>query len=230
MSQISFNFPLIDRYLDDDFICCKENETAFNFIQNYHNKINNIANIFTIYGKNNSGKSHLAHIWQRKMNAIFIDIDSLKDFDIAGYIENNKSYIIKNIDQIQNQINLFHLFNIINEKNCHLMLTSNVNLNKIQYQFKDLESRLKNIFTIEIKDPDIELVKMLLIKQFSMRQLSVESRVIDYIAKNIDRNYDEIVKVSRLLEFYCFEKNKNITIPFVSEIGLKKDIKQNKAK
>ena len=29
MSQISFNFPLIDRYLDDDFICCKENETAF---------------------------------------------------------------------------------------------------------------------------------------------------------------------------------------------------------
>ena len=108
------------------------------------------------------------------------------------------------------------------------MLTSNVSLSKIQYQFKDLESRLKNIFTIEIKDPDTELVKMLLVKQFSMRQLSVESRVIDYIAKNIDRNYDEIVKVSRLLEFYCFEKKKNITIPFVSEIGLKKDMKQKK--
>lgn len=219
MSQTSFNFPFLDRYLDDDFVCCKENKTAFDFINNYDVKISNIPNIFAIYGKKNSGKNHLAHIWQRKMQADFLEPDQLQDPEIAGHIKKNQFYIIRNIENVKNQIALFHIFNIINERNCYLMLTSNINLNQIRYGFADIESRFKNIFTIEIKDPDIDLIKMLLIKQFAMRQLNVENKVIDYIAKNIDRNYDEIVKISKLLEFYCFEKKKNITIPFINEIG-----------
>ncbi len=218
MRQSSFDFPFLDNYLDDDFLVAFENSKAFEFITNYDLEDRNLPKIFVIYGKKYSGKSHLSHIWQRLAKADFLDLDNLDDETIANHIEENKAYIIENIEQITNQTVLFHIFNIVLERNCHLMLTSNTPLGQIKYDFADIASRLKNVFSIEIKDPEIDFIKMLLIKQFSVKQLLVEDKVIDYLAKNINRNYEAIVQVSKLLEFYCFEKKKKITIPFVSEV------------
>jgi len=218
LRQSSFNFPFIDHYLDDDFLVSEENSKAFNFISNYDKNNDILPKIFAIYGKKHCGKAHLAHIWQRKMSAEFLDLEKLEDFEIASHIEKNQAYIVENIGQITNQIALFHIFNIVAEKNCYLMLTSHINLGQIKYNFADLSSRLKNIFTIEIKDPEIDFIKMLLIKQFSAKQLMIEDKVIDYLAKNIDRNYEAVMQISKLLEFYCFEEKRKITIPFVSNV------------
>lgn len=220
--QSSFNFPFLDNYRDDDFLLSKANEQAFDFVNNYdqieQKKEGDFAKIFALIGKKSSGKSHLCHIWRRKMNAEFLKLNLLKDFELAGQIEPKKAYIIENIEEITNQIALFHIFNIAIERDCYLMLTCNINFSEMEFNFSDLKSRLQNIFTIEIQDPDIDFVKMLLVKQFSNRQLMVEDKVIDYLAKNTDRDYDKIVKISKLLEFYCFEQKRKITIPFVTHV------------
>jgi chromosomal replication initiation ATPase DnaA len=218
LSQSSFDFPFLDHYLDDDFLSAPENSKAFEFISNYNSQNKDLPNIFVISGKRFCGKTHLACIWQRKLKAEFLKIDSLEDFEAAGQIEENCSYIIENIEEISNQTVLFHIFNIAAEKNCNLMLTSGMPINQIKYDFADLSSRLKNVFAMNIADPDIEFIQMLLIKQFALRQLRIDDRVIDYIAKNIDRSYESVVQISKLLEFYCFEKKKTITVPFVSEV------------
>ena len=218
MVQTSFDFPFSNQYLDEEFLLSESNIKAFNFILNYNLNDKNLPKIFAIYGKKNSGKTHLSYIWQRKVNAEFLNIDDLKDYEIANNIEENNSYIIENIEKIKNQTVLFHIFNIIVEKNCNLMLTSSLDLKQIQYDFADLESRLKNIVSIKIKEPDTDFVKMLLIKQFANKQLFVEDQVIDYLAKNIDRDYEKIMQIAKLLEFYCFEEKRKITIPFVSDV------------
>ena len=229
-TQTSFNFPFIDNYLDEDFLISKENSKAFAFISNYHNShkanLKNIElpRIFVIYGKESSGKTHLSHIWRRKISGEFLFIENLQDFEIANHIEKNKAYIIENIDEIKNEIALFHIFNIILEKNCFLMLTSNINLNLIKFNLADLSSRLKNIFTIEIKDPDIDLIKMLLTKYFAAKQLLIEDKVMNFLANNIDRNYKKIAEISKLLEFYCFEEKRKITIPFIDMVLQKQKI------
>lgn len=218
MRQSSFNFPFLDHYLDDDFLVAPENSKAFEFISNYNLENKDLPKIFAICGKRFCGKTHLAYIWQRKMKAEFLKIDDLEDCEAAGKIEENGSYIIENIEEISNQTVLFHIFNIAAEKNCNLMLTSTKPISQIEYDFADLSSRLKNVFTINIDDPDVEFIQMLLIKQFALRQLRIEDRVIDYVTKNIDRSYEAVVQISRLLEFYCFEQKKTITVPFVGEI------------
>ena len=218
MRQLIFNFPFIDNQKSEEFIVSSENSAAFNFVENYSKKNSNIAKIFAIYGPKYCGKTHLAKIWQKKLSAKFLDIDNLQNTNLSGFISENQAYIIENIDEIKNQNDLFHLFNFIVEKNCYLLITSCLPTTMINYQFADLASRLKNIFTLKIENPEIDLIKMILIKNFSLRQLMIEAQVIDYIAKNIERSYLAIFEITKLLESQCFEKKRTVTIPLVSEV------------
>jgi chromosomal replication initiation ATPase DnaA len=218
LQQSSFDFPFLDHYLDDDFLTSKENLKAFNFVSDYTKSNNDLPKAFAVYGKKHSGKSHLAHVWERSMNAEILKLDDLEDFEVASQIEDGKAYIIEDVDTLDNQVVLFHAFNIALEKGCFLMLTSSVTLSEIKYDFADLESRLKNVFAIKIDEPEIDLVKMLLVKSFAAKQLMVEDKVIDFLAKNIDRSYEKIGRASKLLEFYCFEQKRKITVSLVNEV------------
>ena len=219
MIQTSFNFPFKDNYLADDFVVSPENAAIFNFVSKYDMSVGSTQpKIFAICGSKHSGKTHLAYIWQKQSQAKFIVRSTLKNLDFVSHIQANQAYIIEDIDLIEDQLSLFHLFNTICEKQAHLLITSSKPLDQIDYQFADIASRFKNIFCLAIKEPDAELIKILLIKNFSTRQLRVENQVIDYIAKNIDRHFTSIYNISKMLEFYCFEKKRKITIPFVSEV------------
>lgn len=218
MSQISFDFEPQNFYLEKDFLLSKENLSAFNFIVNYNSQKLDLPRIFSIFGKKFCGKTYLAKIWQRKLDAEFLDLKNIKNFEIIDYLEPNKAYIIEDIDEITNHNALFHIFNVASEKNCYLMLTSNCSLQNIDYNFSDLSSRLKNVYDIKINDPELEFIKMLLIKHFANMQLKIEDKVVDYLAKNLDRSYEKIMQISKLLQFYCFEEKRKITIPFSAKI------------
>ena len=76
MRQTSFDFPLLDNYLDDDFLIFAENSKAFKFVSEFDKNNQNLPKIFAIFGDRASGKTHLAYIWQRKMGAEFLRIDN----------------------------------------------------------------------------------------------------------------------------------------------------------
>ena len=59
---------------------------------------------------------------------------------------------------------------------------------------------------------------MLLTKNFSTKQLKVEDKVIDFLTQNLNRDFASVFDMTRLLEFYSLEKNRNITIPLTKEI------------
>jgi len=218
LRQLIFNFPFIDNQKAEEFIVSTENLSVFNFIENYSTKNPATPRIFAIYGPKYSGKTHLAKIWQQKLLAKSLDIGDLQNADLSSLILENQAYLIENIDEIKNQKILFHLFNFLLEKECYLLITSATPIAAINYQFADLASRLKNIFTLKIENPEIELIKMILMKNFSLRQLMVDDQVIDYITKNIERSYRAIFEITKILEFQCFEKKRAITIPLVSEV------------
>jgi chromosomal replication initiation ATPase DnaA len=142
----------------------------------------------------------------------------LENNNPPDYIKAKNFYIIEDIDKISAQKILLHIYNLINEQGAYLLLTSTVELNNIKYQTADLASRLKNIFSVHIKEPEINLIKMLLMKNFSAKQLAVEENVIDYLAANIERSFVAISQITKMLEFYCFEEKRKITIPLASRV------------
>ena len=204
--------------MPEDFIVSACNKAAFNFVTNYNPEDEALPKIFAIYAPKLAGKSYLANIWRQKLKAEFLDLEDLENANLIKFIKAKKFYIIEDIDEIENQELLLQIFNLIQEKSAFLMMTSAANLSQVGLKIKDLNSRLKNVFQLEITKPDDNLIKMLLTKNFSTKQLKVEDKVIDFLTQNLNRDFASVFDMTRLLEFYSLEKNRNITIPLTKEI------------
>ncbi|MES2677761.1 MAG: DnaA/Hda family protein [Pseudomonadota bacterium] len=220
--QLSFNFPFQEKYLAEDFVVSPCNEAAFEFIQNYDLQNESAPKTFAILAPKLAGKSYLANIWSKKVEAEFLHLTDLKNVNLIKFIKAKKFYIIEDIDEIKNPELLLQIFNLIQEKLGYLLITSSVNLSLVGLKIKDLNSRLKNVFQLEIERPDDELIKMLLTKNFAAKQLKVEGRVIDFLTQNLNRDFASIYDIVRLLEFYSLEKKRNITVPLAKEILARK--------
>ncbi len=185
---------------------------------NYSTNHQNIPNIFAIRASQFSGKTYLAHIWSRRFKAEFLDLLDLKNVNPAKLIEANNFYIIENIDEVKNQELLLQIFNLAQEKLAFLLITSNVDLKQIGCEIKDLNSRLKNVVTIKIDNPDDLMIEMLLTKNFFIKQLQVEKKVINFLVKNINRSFASIHNTIKLLEFFSLERKRNITIALAKKV------------
>ena len=216
--QLSFDFPVQDKYLLEDFIVSESNKQVFEFIQSYRIDHHNVPRIFAIVADKSSGKTYLANLWQKRMSAEFLNLEHLENTNLVKFIEQKKCYIIEDIDKVKNQELLLHIFNVIQEKHSFLLLTSSVGLNRVGLKINDLNSRLRNVPQLEIAKMDDYLIKMLLIKNFADKQLVVRDKVINFLAKNLQRNYIAVFDAVRLLEFYSLEKGCNITIPLIREV------------
>jgi chromosomal replication initiation ATPase DnaA len=216
--QLSFDFPFQDKYLPEDFIVSACNQAAFEFVQNYNSNDENLPKIFAVRAPKLAGKTYLANIWQRKLDAEFLNLKELENTNLIRLIRAKRFYIIEDIDQIKNQELLLQIFNLAQEKSSFLLLTSSTNLSRVGLKIQDLNSRLKNVFTLEIREPDDHLIKMLLIKNFSAKQLKVSDKVIDFLAKNLQRSFAAIFDMVKLLEFYSLEKKRNITVMLAKEV------------
>ena len=56
-----------------------------------------------------------------------------------------------------------------------------------------------------------------MIKQFNDRQLSINIEVVEYILKRINRTYQSVSDIVKLIDKISFEENTPLTIPLVKK-------------
>ena len=67
-----------------------------------------------------------------------------------------------------------------------MYFTSSIDINNYDFKFKDLYSRLREFFYLEIKSPDDEMCKMLMVKLFSDKQIIIKNKeIFDFIFKRL---------------------------------------------
>lgn len=169
-------------------------------------------NRLIILGEKGSGKSHLAHIWQKRNNAIYIT----SDIDIYQIEQGYRlPLIIDNVEDFKDEHLLFHIINIATEYSIPLLMTAGT---YFKYQLPDLRSRLNATNKILIKTPDCEIISMLLIKLFNDRQLYLNKEIAEYISVRIKRSFSYISILVEHIDKISLERKKSITIPFVKTI------------
>ncbi len=221
MQQLSLDLPIkenSDPYLEEDFVLLDENSAAVNFLSKFFAQKKFSQAQFPsllLRGPAQSGKTHILNIFAKKFQAEFLQIAEISDQNLSSFFSENKFYILENINEITDEKLLFHLVNAAAESKAFLILSSQ---NKAQFELKDLSSRIKNIFALEIKNPSQEAIKMLLINAFSRKQLKVSRGVIDFIASHSERTFEAVIVSVKLVEFYTAEVGKNITIKEMKKI------------
>ena len=69
--------------------------------------------------------------------------------------------------------------------------------------------------------PTDDLVKVILTKNFSDKQITISKKNIDYILNNIDRSYEKINLFSSLIDNLSLEKAKPINLKLIKDVLIK---------
>ena len=214
LRQQLFNFEFNKSLNKNDFFVSESNFYAYNLLLSWPKWEKKILNI---YGERNSGKTHLIKIFLQKNNGIILDPLKLKDYELEE-IRFNENIILENIEKNLDENLLYSLIDIIEKYNKFLILTSNKPLIDLNIKLKDLKSRLKNCLFAEIDKPDDILIKALITKNLADHQISIDSKLIDFISKRITRSYDKIREFVCTIDKISLKKKKPINMKIINEI------------
>lgn len=215
LSQLSFSFQdniHTDFFREEDFLYLEENVGAVRFLKKFFVQDNFHRSLYPsllIKGEAASGKTHLLHIFAKKFKAEFVDQENISEINLVRFFLLNHFYILEDIGEIKDEELLLRVINSAFEAGAFLILSSR---GTPQAQLKDLNSRLKNVFSVEIRNPIFESIKQLLAKGFSRRQLKVSKQIIDFIADNIDRSYEAALVALKMVEMHCEQSGKSLTM------------------
>ena len=211
--QLLMNFNLKKDYSKQDFYVSSSNSFAFDLINSWPKWIKKTVNL---YGEKYSGKSHLAKIFESKTSCLNITSKNFSNTTLIKF-KTKQALIIEDFNGEISEKLLYSLFNVIEQENKHLLITSIKPLNKFDFKLNDLLSRIKNCLYVKLDVPDDELIYALIIKNFSDRQIIIEKKFINFIIKNIDRSYEKIYEFIYKIDEISLKKKKSIDFKIIKE-------------
>ena len=215
MSQLVFKFPFSKKYYEQDFFVSNNNFSAYKLIDSWPNWPGKWLNI---YGENGSGKTHLSKILEKKIkksriinaeninNRLIEEINCLECLIIDNYednIDNNLLY------SILNQSKQFDNYLLINSKN---------SIQNLKFDLKDLKSRLDSFVFIGIELPTDDLLKVIITKTLSDKQIIINSKLTDFIINNVDRSYTKMFKFLKDIDDLSLSTGKSININLIKKV------------
>ena len=212
--QLIFKFPTYQAYKVEDFYVSPSNQEAYDLINSWPKWIKKIVNIF---GPSASGKSHLSSILKNKTTCLQIESKNLNEKTISEF-KTKEALIIEDLNEKVSEKLLFTLWNSAMQDNKYILITSVKPINSYKFKLKDLLSRVKSTLVIGINLPSDDLISVILSKNFSDKQITVEKKHIDYIIKRIDRSYEKISQFILTLDKYSLKKGSPFSLKLIKEV------------
>ena len=206
-----FDVQEMHSYQCSDYVVLDSNRHTYNLLMN-----SDMWSCFVLYGTHGSGKTHLAHLWQKLKKAHFLETAAI-DRTIST-ISSCPAVIIEDINDIQSEEWLLHCYNYAKENGKPLLLTSSVAPYKLNYKLKDLESRILATISAKLADPNEELLRIMLVKLFTDRQLHIDIKTINYILNNVERSFKKLSDVVNVIDNELINASGVVTVPFVRSI------------
>ena len=215
MDQLIFKFPFSKKYYEQDFYVSSNNFSAFKLIEDWPTWPGKWLNIF---GAQGSGKTHLAKILQKKIKKIkLIDAQNVND-EIVKDLINFECLII---DGFNNNIDENLLYSILNQSkqlNNYVLINSNHSIKNINFKLKDLKSRMNSFLYIGIDLPTDDLLKVIISKTLSDKQISVNPKISDFIINNVERSYEKLFKFLKEVDELSLSSGKSININLIKKV------------
>jgi len=219
MNQLGLPISLDSKMLLDNFIA---NSELVNLIhQLFQDKK---ASEIYVYGLTGQGKTHVLQgvvlkALARDKNAIYIDcIDSFPEH-LLDFINQLSFISLDNVDLIskESQEIFFDLYNRARQAGV-VILVSGSSLPADLTVMKDLKTRLSLAAVYKLEALNDELKMDVLNKQMNDRNLTIDSKIYEYLFKNYSRDLNTLVSAMNQLDKASLQSKKAISIPFVKKV------------
>ena len=214
LDQTLIKFDNDKNFKNEDFYLSKSNKHVFDFLNKWPKWERNFVNVS---GEKLSGKTHLMNIFLQKNKGIKFEGKSLQNDDLKK-IKIYENIVIENLSSEVNEKLLYSLFNLIEQDNKFIIITSTKPIVNIPFDLKDLKSRAKNFILLNIEKPDDELIFAIILKNLSDRQISLDDKFIGFIIKRIERSYSKIYDFIYKIDQLSLKKKKSIDFKIIKEV------------
>ena len=215
MSQLVFKFPFKTKYYEQDYYVSSNNFSAYRLIESWPNWPGKWVNIF---GPKGCGKTHLSNILKKKINLIHM-IDAKKvDNEIISKFEKLDCLIIDNYEKNIDEKIFYSLLNQSKQSDSYLLVNSILPLGNIKFDLKDLRSRTESFINLGIELPTDDLLRVIISKSFSDKQIEITPKISEYIIKNIERSYEKVFKFIKEIDDLSLSSGKSININLIKKV------------
>lgn len=213
-TQLIFDLPHRTAQGLEDFLVSPANEAAVSLIDTWPDWPHRCA---VVEGPAGCGKSHLAHVWQLGAGAQCVEGTSIDETVVAGFNE-NKALVVEDIDRgIGNERVLFHVLNLARETDGYVLLTTRVVPGALSISLPDLRSRLRALPVVHVASPDEVLLKAVLVKLFTDRQLSIDPTLIEFLALRIERSMEAANNIVADIDRLALQTKRRVTRPLAQK-------------
>ena len=215
MDQLIFKFPFSKKYYEQDFFVSSNNFSAYKLVESWPTWPGKWLNIF---GASGSGKTHLAKILEKKINKIkIVNAKNINNEIIKDLLKLDCLII----DSFNNDIDEKILYSILNQSkqlNNYILINSIPSIKNISFKLEDLKSRMNSFLYIGIDLPTDDLLKVIISKTLSDKQISVNPKISDFIINNVERSYEKLLKFLKELDELSLSSGKSININLIKKV------------
>jgi len=219
MNQLGLPISLDSKMLLDNFIA---NNELVNLINQLF--LDKKASEIYVYGLSGQGKTHVLQgvvlkALENDKNAIYIDCTDPFPEHLFDFINQLSFIIFDNVDLIsnENQETFFDLYNRARQAGV-VILVSGSGLPADLNVMKDLKTRLSLAAVYKLEELNDELTIDVLNKQMNDRNLTIDSKIYEYLFKNYSRDLNTLVSAMNELDKASLQSKKAISIPFVKSV------------
>ncbi len=215
MDQLIFKFPFAKKYYEQDFFISNNNFSAYKLVESWPSWPGKWLNIF---GDSGSGKTHLAKILEKKIDKIkLIEAININDKIIQDL--SNLDCLI--IDSFSNNIDEKLLYSILNQSKQlenFVLINSIPSIKNINFKLEDLKSRMNSFLYFGIELPTDDLLKVIISKTLSDKQISLNPKISEFIINNVERSYEKMFKFLKDVDELSLSTGKAININLIKKV------------
>jgi chromosomal replication initiation ATPase DnaA len=199
----------------EDFLVAPSNEAAVALVDQWPRWPSYGA---IIEGPAGSGKSHLAQVWQHlasatRVAAVEVEVSALPEL-FAG-----DGLVIEDLgDSAPNETALFHALNLAQQSSKHVLFTASGPITRMALKLPDLLSRLSALPVARILPPDDALLRGVLLKQFSDRQIAVDEALLGYLVARMPRSLGMVRALVSAIDAAALMEKAEVTRAFAGRV------------
>lgn len=202
-------------YAREDFLEGPSNEKALALVERWPDWP---SRLIALVGPEGSGKSHLAAIWAAASGARVISARRLGETDLPQALATG-ALVVEDLDAPDlDERALFHLINLAREEGADILFTSRTSPPSILVRIRDLQSRLRMLPVVELEAPDDTLLRALLVKLASDRQLALDAALVNFLANRIERSFAGAHRAVALIDEEALRRQRPVTRALAAEL------------
>jgi chromosomal replication initiation ATPase DnaA len=230
-SQLVFDFEHRPALEAQDFLVTPCNQEAVAWIDKWPNWP---SPAIVIHGPTGCGKSHLGQVFLARTSGVRVSSLQLLEKEPPAFLGGAEACLLDDLDVAFTLDNkhpleeaLLHFYNILKEHKITMMIMAKSPPSRWGISLADLSSRLKTATLAEISQPDDALLAAVLVKQFSDRQLRIDSEVVAFVQARIERSFYALGQFVAIADKLALAKKSRVSIPLMrSALEELKAIKQ----